>query len=91
MGSRHGWSANGPALTHTSHTEVLVGFRWARFGEHAKRTSESRRANAAYVGNVYRMAAGAGGSISSGLPSAADHGPPPPAIQKPGDRRSSSR
>jgi hypothetical protein len=54
---------------------------------HAKCVSESRRANAAYVGSLYcRMAVGAGGSISSGVWSAAGHGRPV-AIQKPGDQR----
>jgi hypothetical protein len=57
-GGRHGWSANSPALTHG---RPYRGFGWfplpPDIGEHAKRASESRRANAAYVGKALAVPA----------------------------------
>jgi hypothetical protein len=50
----HGWAwttvTNRPALTHGRLYRGFGSFPLGRIGEHAKRASESRRVNAAYVG-----------------------------------------
>ena len=83
----HGWASTTVSQQARADSRKAIQRFWlisaVRPGEHAKRASESCRANAAYVGNAYRrMAAGAGGSISLGVWSAADHGRPDPEARR---------